>query len=137
MNNTVSNSTGQTPAKLLFGVNQNGNIPDVIRSYLVDHKLEDLTEMRLKPSEKINKNQMYDKSRFDKRHKVPVKYKVGDKVVITNTVTVSTAGVNKKLLPKFKGPYEVEKVLPNDRYLLKNVDDCQITQLPFYGVCAV
>ncbi|KAK9718504.1 hypothetical protein QE152_g23126 [Popillia japonica] len=51
---------------------------------------------------------------------------VGDYVVIKNIDT--TPNVNKKLLAKFKGPYKIKKVLPNDRYVACNIDDFPVTQ---------
>lgn len=134
INNTVNSSTGETPTKLLFGICQNGKIDDEVRPLLESVKqntTEKLAEIREKASENIVRNQTYNKLKYDKSHKHPTMYCVGDKVVITNTVT--TAGVNKKLLPKFKGPYEIEKVLPNDRYILKDVDGYQVTQVPYHG----
>lgn len=58
-------------------------------------------------------------------------YQVGDKVVISNHVSV--AGVNKKLLPKFKGPYVVDRVLPHDRYIVRDIEGYQVTQIPYVG----
>lgn len=46
----------------------------------------------------------------------------------------NSVGVNKKLLPKFKGPYRIFKVLPNDRYVIKDIENGQITQIPYDGV---
>lgn len=46
----------------------------------------------------------------------------------------STPGRNKKFIPKSKGPYIVHKVLPNDRYVIKDIENCQITQLPYDGI---
>ena len=42
---------------------------------------------------------------------------------------------NKKLLPKYRGPYVVKRVLDNDRYIVCDPEDEQLTQLPFEGVC--
>ena len=53
-------------------------------------------------------------------------------MVIKNVIT--TAGINKKLLPKFKGPYEIVEVLDNDRYLINDIPYMQITRLPYRGV---
>lgn len=56
----------------------------------------------------------------------------GDFVVIKNVDT--TIGKNKKFIPKFKGPYVVQKVLPNDRYVIRDIENCQLTQLPYDGI---
>lgn len=61
-------------------------------------------------------------------------YSAGDYVMIKNVDT--TAGVNKKFIPKFKGPYVVKKVLDCDRYVIEDIDGFQVTQLPYNGVVA-
>lgn len=50
---------------------------------------------------------------YDRKRKPALKYQVGDHVVISSHVVAP--GVNKKLLPKFKAPYVMIKVLDNDR----------------------
>lgn len=45
-----------------------------------------------------------------------------------------TPGVNKKLLPKYKGPYKVDKILGNDRYLISDIEGFQLTRIPFTGI---
>ncbi|GJQ70927.1 hypothetical protein Trydic_g844 [Trypoxylus dichotomus] len=59
-------------------------------------------------------------------------YQIGDHVVIKNFD--NTPGVNKKLIPTFKRPYVVKKVLPIDRYAIGDPPDFQNTQIPFDGV---
>lgn len=63
---------------------------------------------------------------------VPRKYKEGEFVLILNTDV--TPGVNKKLIPKYRGPYVIKKVLLNDRYLVSDIDGFQLTQIPYEGV---
>ena len=41
---------------------------------------------------------------------------------------------NKKLIPKYRGPYVVRKQLGNNRYEISDVGSCQITQIPYRGV---
>lgn len=55
-------------------------------------------------------------------------------MMIKNVVT--TAGVNKKLLPKYRGPFEVVKVLNNDRYVIRDIEGLQLTRIPYKGVCS-
>ena len=59
-------------------------------------------------------------------------YNKGDLVMIYNNVV--TPGINKKLLPKYKGPYVIKKVLPNDRYLIVDIPGFQLSQIPYNGV---
>lgn len=47
---------------------------------------------------------------------------------------INMPGINKKLFAKYRGPYEVEKVLPNDRYVIKDIEGLQLTRLPYKGV---
>lgn len=47
--------------------------------------------------------------------------------MISNTDV--TPGVSKKLIPKYRGPYEVTKCLPNDRYLIKDIEGFQLYRI--------
>lgn len=76
--------------------------------------------------------QNYNKTLYDKHHKNPRIYKIGDYVMIKNIDV--TPNVNKKLIPKYKGPYRIDKILPNDRFVIKDIDGFQVTQMPFDGV---
>lgn len=136
LNNTVCRSTGETPSRLLFGVEQRGNINDVLREMLdenVDFE-RNLEEIRSRASENIEKSQKDNANRYNLRRKAAREYKVGDYVEIRNVET--TPGINKKLLPKFKGPYVVKKVLDHDRYVITDIDGFQLTQRPYSGVVA-
>lgn len=48
----------------------------------------------------------------------------------------TTVGSNKKLIPKYKGPYIVKKVLDSDRYIVSDIEGFQVTQLSYTGVIA-
>lgn len=54
--------------------------------------------------------------------------------MIRNVIT--TPGVNQKLLPKYKEPYIVNKVLDLDRYLVSDIEGFQLNQKPFSGIIA-
>lgn len=57
---------------------------------------------------------------------------MGDYVVRTNIET--TAGLNKKHLPLFKGPYVIKKVLPHDRYVVEDIQGLQVTQQTYHSI---
>ncbi|XP_018377468.1 PREDICTED: LOW QUALITY PROTEIN: uncharacterized protein K02A2.6-like [Trachymyrmex cornetzi] len=134
LNNTVCRATNDTPSRLLFGVEQKGVTCDSLRDLLSTDTERDLEQIRNKAHVNIEKSQLENTKRYNLRRKPAREYKVGDYVEIRNVQT--TPGVNKKLLPKFKGPYVIRKVLDYDRYVITDVDGFQLTQRPYTGCSA-
>jgi len=134
LNNTVCRATDETPSRLLFGVDQKGKSSDTIQDLLNPNVNRDLEELRNNAHKKIEKSQLQNEKRYNLRRKAAREYKIGDYVEIRNVET--TSGVNKKLLPKFKGPYIVKKVLDHDRYVITDVEGFQLTQRPYTGIVA-
>lgn len=135
-NNVVSKATNECPSMLLFGIRQRGKIIDELRDALelrghLDVPRE-LSLLRERADGQIKKNQLANQSIFNRRHKTVAKYHVGDKVMVKNFD--STPGVSPKLIPRFKGPYQVERELRNDRYELADVEGFQLTQIPYKGI---
>jgi len=129
INNSVHKTTNETPSKLLFGVDQRGKIVDAIREYLetnVTNNDRDLKALRARAAERIERSQKYNKEYFDRKRKSAHVYKIGDYVMIRNVDT--SKGISHKIIPKFKGPYEVVRVLRNDRYVIRDVSDHQMTK---------
>lgn len=65
------------------------------------------------------------------KYKEAKKYKVGDKVMIRNFS--STPGASQKLIPRYKGTYQVNRVLRNDRYVVTDVEGHHLTLTPYQG----
>lgn len=66
---------------------------------------------------------------YDRRHKKCTKYKVGDLMLVK--VLHHKVGINKKLTPKFKGPYRIKAVLNKKRYVVEDVPGYNVSQKPF------
>lgn len=133
LNNTYNKSIDTSPSSLLFGYEQRGFTDDNLRNYLQNNNLSNnRSQLRDTAIIKNRESQEYNKLIYDKRHKKPHQYKIGDYVMIKNVIT--TPGLNTKLLPKYKGPYVVDTVLDNDRYIIKDIEGFQISQRPFSGV---
>jgi len=97
INNTYNRSIKSTPSKILFGMNQHGDSNDYLRLILEAeqyHESEDrdLSEIRNSAQENILEAQLKNKSYYDKTHKSPKKYEIGDYIMIKNIDT--TPGVN-------------------------------------------
>ncbi|XP_011859156.1 PREDICTED: uncharacterized protein K02A2.6-like [Vollenhovia emeryi] len=134
LNNTVCRTINETPSRLLFGIEQRGESNDIVRDVLRTAIDRDLEQMRKKAHTNIKESQLENAKRYNLRRKPAREYKVGDYVEVRNIKT--TPGVNKKLLPKFKGPYVIKKVLDYDRYVITDLDGFQLTQRPYTGVVA-
>ncbi|XP_036325536.1 uncharacterized protein K02A2.6-like [Rhagoletis pomonella] len=136
VNNSVHSTCRDTPSQLLFGVEQRGTIIDEFTEYFQDKLYpdagRDLVFIRENASKAIEARQDYDSKRSSAASVKCKRYEVGDYVLIRNVDT--TVGVNKKFIPQYKGPYVVHKVLGNDRYVIRDIDNCQLTQLPYDGV---
>ncbi|XP_028046834.1 uncharacterized protein LOC105833313 [Monomorium pharaonis] len=136
LNNTISRATNNIPSRLLFGLEQKGPFNDAVREKLSeDAGLErDLESMRDRARASIERAQCESTERYNLRRKAARRYQVGDYVEIRNSETA--VGINKKLIPKFKGPYVVKRVLDFDRYVVADIDGFQLTQRPYTGVVA-
>ena len=136
INNTVHKATNETPSKLMFGVEQRGKVVDAIREYLdvtvnATENNRDLRQLRARAADRIKQSQKYNKEYFDKKRKPAHNYNIGDYVMIKNIETAK--GASHKIIPKFKGPYEVARVLKNNRYVIKDISGHQMSQKPYEG----
>lgn len=49
-------------------------------------------------------------------------------------MVIRSFGTSSKLSESYRGPYIIHKCLPNDRYVVRDIENCQLTQLPYDGV---
>ena len=85
-------------------------------------------------TETQNTMKTQNKAYFDRKRIDGYKYQVGDYVLIKNII--SQAGVNKKLLPKYRGPYKVVECLPNERYRIEDIPGATVTSRSYKGSCS-
>lgn len=74
------------------------------------------------------------KARFDKSHAKPKHYTVGDLVLVGNEAP--STGMSRKLEPRFKGPFQITKVLDNDRYVVEDLPNSSRKQRHYCSVYA-
>lgn len=116
INLTVNKTTGVSPLEVLAGYKGRAMAESKILGMVQQNfdKL-DLQTLRNKVAERITKEQKKDKERFDRKRAEAKVYVEGEVVMVQKTDSPAT-GSSKKLLAKYKGPFKVTKVLPNDRY---------------------
>lgn len=120
INSTINKATTKTAYEILMGINPkpiaDAKILSVIRDNLAQENLEAL---RAQVAQNIYAKQQTAKINYDLRRKAPYKFKVNDLVMVRKTDLGSGSGP-KKLMPKFKGPFRVTKLLDNDRYIVQD-----------------
>ncbi|KAJ8914430.1 hypothetical protein NQ315_017526 [Exocentrus adspersus] len=83
----------------------------------------------------LTKNKDKLKAQYDKKRKEAPKYQPHDLVLVRSEAP--STGDSRKLVPKYKGPYEVVKVLDNDRYLIQDIEGEQQSARFYKGIVAV
>lgn len=135
INSQINKTTGCCPNDIVFRFKARDTLQNQVMAVLSS---TDETESSVPSPEviasRIDQKKSQWKRRFDERHRSPKQYEVGD-LVLVESVPAST-GDSRKLEPKYKGPYIVDRVLNNDRYLVCDLDDIQRNQRRFESVFA-
>lgn len=120
INNTVNKSTGVSPIQALAGYTPRSMADSKILNE-VSQTLDqmDLCVLRAKMRDSIKYDQIRQKEIYDRRRARARKYEIGHLVMVLRTD--NPPGKHKKLLPKYKGPFRVSSVLPNDRYEVEDL----------------
>lgn len=123
LNATPHRSIGTTPFRLLFGVcpriKDNPDIRELIEKEWVDMFQSNREELRNQAKESILKIQRENRRGYDKRRKKARQYREGELVAIKRT----QCGPGLKFASKYLGPYRVEKILRNDRFIVYKVGE--------------
>lgn len=133
LNNSYNRSIDNSPAVLLFGVRQRIHVEPDLERFLenLNQKADrDIEKIRSDAVEKIKQLQEYNKKKYDAKCKRNTVYEQGDLVAIR---TVKVAGENSKLKAKYRGPYQIKKVLDNNRYIVTDLEGYQVTSTYFDG----
>lgn len=123
LNATPNRSTGTSPFDLLFGTHikfkENQSIRETIEQEWVTTFQEDRDDLRRRAQEGISKVQQENRRSFNKRRTEAMQYKEGDLVAIRRTQYAPGLKFN----AKFLGPYEVKRILRNNRYLVQKIGE--------------
>nr|XP_026488815.1 uncharacterized protein LOC113395453 [Vanessa tameamea] len=98
--------------------------------------LVDVTKLRAKVDAKIKENACKQKQAFDAKRKEAPIYNVGDLVVIKIPI-YNNEGQSKKLLPQFKGPFQIKQCLGKDRHRVEDMRGAERSSKRYNGVACV
>lgn len=90
---------------------------------------QDHQQRRDLATEATDKLKQYNKLYYDKRHKVPSKYRVGDYVLVRDLQP--KPGESRKIKPKYRGQYVIAKTLDKNRYVVTDIPGFNITAKPY------
>ena len=134
INNTVNKATGKSAAELFFGYRpRHRNEAALLYDIELPSRDCNREKTREKAAQKIKENQEKARKRYNLRRAAPKLYKSGADVGVRRDAA-SNDGKSKKTLKKYKGPYEIKKVLDKDRYIVGDIKGAQRSQKPYEGV---
>lgn len=137
INNTRNSTTKHSPSELVLSYRPRDIYQNIITLILHDeddNRILDAETIRRDVIEQTAKEQSKQKAYFDQRRTKARKYAVGDMVLVERDILAT--GESRKLEPRYKGPYAVATVLPNDRYIIEDIPGAQRTQRPLRTVYA-
>lgn len=121
INSAINKTTGKSPFMALMGINPKPLADSFILNEVGTSIAQaDLSILRNDLKDKIDIAQQRQKANFDRKRKIPERYTVGDLVLVRKTAFPAT-GFSQKLMPKFRGPFRVIKVLDHDRYVVQSM----------------
>lgn len=121
LNCTKNKTTKVSPLEVLAGYKGRTIAESKILSDIKDSLDRiDLRRLRSDISKRITDEQKAQKKRFDRTRAKARIYKEGEVVMVLRTDNPAT-GKSRKLLPKFKGPFRIRRVLYNDRYEVEDL----------------
>lgn len=137
INSTVHRTTKAVPSEVMFGYRLHTNSdslgpePDLD----IEHSV-DVTELRKSVDRHIKTDAESQKERFDHHRIKAKKYDVGE-LVLVKIQSQSNDGRSKKLMPVYKGPFQIKKYLGQDRYEVCDMRGSERSNRPYNGVAAV
>lgn len=73
----------------------------------------------IKMFERFERNREIQSKYYNKGKIDSVKYNVGDLVMVKDHI--ASTGYSRKLRPRYRGPYQITKILDKDRYVVEDI----------------
>lgn len=138
INNTYCTAIKSTPSKLMLGYDQRSHLDCKLSEFIdqwscIESNWQEAQDTnRMVAAEATDQIRQYNKLYYDKRHKKPTQYNIGDYVLVRELQM--KPGQSKKLKPKYKGPYQIAKILNNNRYVIQDIPGFNVTSKPYNSI---
>lgn len=134
LNSTMHKTTKAVPSEVFFGYRIRTD-SDIVSPEPSNENLIDVSDLRKSVDSKIKANAIKQKKRFDNSRTKAKVYREGDLVLI-RIQSKNNDGQSKKLMPTYKGPFQVKKVIGNDRYEVTDLRGSERSNKKYFGVTA-
>lgn len=133
INNTINATTEKTASEMLMGYRPRSDAEAVLNNAVLPNRpvVNKLEEMRQEVANLVKRKQLKQKMHFDKKRKKCDTYELNDIVLVDKP---SHGEGSKKLAPLYKGPFQITKILPNDRYVVKEIVGSKRSRRPLTSV---
>jgi transposase InsO family protein len=122
LNTTIHKTTGKSSSEIVFGFKINSGTENILNDVIIETicspTVEKFREIRSDVGKRISDQQAKDKERFDVKRKPSHIYTEGDLVSVKRDLP--SDGQSMKLAAKYQGPYRIAKLLPNERFVVKD-----------------
>lgn len=135
INSTINKTTAAVPSEVFFGYRIRMNGDAIVDDDNTEQAI-DVTTLRNTVDNNIKKNAIKQKTSFDAKRKEAPLYSIGDLVVL-KIPSHNNDGQSKKLLPLYKGPFQITSVLGHDRYQVADMRGAERSSKQYDGVACV
>lgn len=135
INSSKHRVTRRTPFEIVFNYKPNGvyespltrEIREINSQFGTEEEGRDVAEL-------LEENRAKLSEQFNKKRKPARDYQVGDLVLVR--AEAPSTGESRKLVEKHRGPYEITKILGNDRYVVEDIEGESQSQRRYSGIIA-
>ena len=135
INSTINKTTSAVPSEVFFGYRIRMNNDMITDDDNTEHSV-DVTALRTMVDVNIKKDAERQKASFDTKRKDAPIYSTGDLVVL-KIPSHTNDGQSTKLMPIYKGPFQVTEVLGKDRYRVVDMRGAERSSKRYDGVTCV
>lgn len=136
INSTYQKTIKAVPSEVFFGYRLRTN-SDIIgpEPEIDDESTIDMTKLREQVVKNTRDSGDYQKQIFDRKHAKPKQYNKGE-LVLLRVQSNTNDGRSRKLLPVYKGPFQIKKSLGHDRYEVRDMRGSERSTRAYNGIAA-